>query len=139
MYIEDRLFSEISGEVKYYSVAMTEEEYSLYSEFIEKTFNSKAQKILRYKYDLSKGLEVTRNRMPKISQPSSLHRNRSAKDIQTKMRKRGRLENRRSGNPVGVDASILDKSVSEGVYGKMNTNLNKEIIKATHGMPSKLI
>ena len=35
MYIEDRLFSETSGEVKYYSVAMTEEEYELYSEFLE--------------------------------------------------------------------------------------------------------
>jgi len=138
MYIEDKLFSEMSGE-RYYSVTITEEEYSLYSEFLEKIFNSKAQKILRYKYDLSKGLEATRNGMPKISQPSSLHRNRSAKDIQTRMRKRGRLENRRSGNPVGVNASILDKSASEGAYGKMNTDLNKEIIKATHGMPSKLI
>ena len=35
MYIEDRLFSETSGEVKYYSVTMTEEEYALYSEFLE--------------------------------------------------------------------------------------------------------
>jgi hypothetical protein len=33
MYIEDRLFSETSGEVKYYSVAMTEDEYALYTEF----------------------------------------------------------------------------------------------------------
>ena len=138
MYIEDRLFSETSSEVLY-SVTMTEEEYSLYSEFIEKTFNSKAQKILRYKYDLSKGLEVTRKSMPKINQPSSLHRHHSAKDIQTGMRKRGRLENRSSGNPTGIDASILDKSASESAYGKMNTGLNKEIIKATHEMPSKLI
>lgn len=43
MYIEDKLFSEMSGE-RYYSVTMTEEEYSLYSEFLEKTFNSKAAK-----------------------------------------------------------------------------------------------
>lgn len=34
MYIEDRLFSETSDEVLY-SVTMTEEEYSLYSEFLE--------------------------------------------------------------------------------------------------------
>ena len=34
MYIEDKLFSEVSGE-RYYNVTMTEEEYSLYSEFLE--------------------------------------------------------------------------------------------------------
>jgi len=39
MYIEDKLFSETSGE-RYYSVTMTEEEYSLYSEF-QKEFAAK--------------------------------------------------------------------------------------------------
>ena len=34
MYIEDRLFSETSDEVLY-SVTMTEDEYALYSEFLE--------------------------------------------------------------------------------------------------------
>ena len=34
MYIEDRLFSEVSGE-RYYSVTMSEEELSLFSEFLE--------------------------------------------------------------------------------------------------------
>jgi hypothetical protein len=35
MYIEDRLFSETSGEVKYYSVVLSEDEYALYTEFLE--------------------------------------------------------------------------------------------------------
>jgi len=47
MYIEDRLFSGASGE-RYYSVTMTEEEYSLFSEF-QKEFASirKAKKVVR--------------------------------------------------------------------------------------------
>jgi hypothetical protein len=44
MYIEDRLFSETSDEILY-SVTMTEEEYDLYSEFLEeKAFNRAAYK-----------------------------------------------------------------------------------------------
>jgi len=35
MYIEDRLFSETFGEVKYYSVVLSEDEYALYTEFLE--------------------------------------------------------------------------------------------------------
>jgi hypothetical protein len=43
MYIEDRLFSETSDEVLY-SVAMTEEEYDLYSDFLEqREFASKLE------------------------------------------------------------------------------------------------
>ena len=60
MYIEDKLFSETSGE-RYYSVTMTEEEYSLYSEFLEKTFNSKAQKVLRAKKDLEIGMKAIKD------------------------------------------------------------------------------
>ena len=51
MYIEDRLFSEISEEVLY-SVLMDEEEYDLFSELLyiqQREFNSKAAKLLREK------------------------------------------------------------------------------------------
>lgn len=43
MYIEDRLFSEVSGET-FYSVAMTEEEYSLFSDFKESLFSERKEK-----------------------------------------------------------------------------------------------
>ena len=44
MYISDRLFSEYSGETLY-SVNMTEDEYDLYSEFTERMYGEKAEKI----------------------------------------------------------------------------------------------
>ena len=52
MELQDRLFSENTGEVLY-SVAMTEEEYDLFSEFSsleQREFNSKAAKALKDKY-----------------------------------------------------------------------------------------
>lgn len=66
-----KIFSDTEGNEKLYSVLMTEDEISLYSEF-QKEFNSKAQKALRKKFDT----EVGKSFNPKESNSRALRRGR---------------------------------------------------------------
>ena len=52
-----KIFSELGGEEKLYSVSLDETEMILFSEF-QKEFNSKAQKALRKKWEIKEGLKA---------------------------------------------------------------------------------
>lgn len=57
----EKIFSEINGEEKLYSVKMNEDEMSLFSEF-QKEFNSKSQKARRRKLEAGKGKDYITSR-----------------------------------------------------------------------------
>lgn len=52
-----KIFSELGGEEKLYSVSLDETEMILFSEF-QKEFNSKDQKALRHKVEIQQGKEI---------------------------------------------------------------------------------
>ena len=52
-----KIFSELGGEEKLYSISLDETEMILFSEF-QKEFNSKAQKALRHKVEMQQGKEI---------------------------------------------------------------------------------
>ena len=52
-----KIFRELGGEEKLYSISLDETEMLLFSEF-QKEFNSKAQKALRHKVEMQQGKEI---------------------------------------------------------------------------------
>lgn len=56
-----KIFSEVDTDERLYSVLMTEEELSLYSDLEERMFNSKAQKILREKFETKVGKNIMKD------------------------------------------------------------------------------
>jgi hypothetical protein len=132
MYIEDRLFSETSGEVKYYSVVLSEEEYALFSEF-QKEFGKvkRANKALKKAYEIKSGKEALRKHAKKYGwdEGSVAEAMKNQPDIINRGRKamKSVLPNSESGKTISEtykDYNIHDKiNLKDSLVSSKDTRL----------------
>lgn len=121
MYIEDKLFSETSGE-RYYSVAMTEEEYDLFSEFQKRfsKFGEEVKALRKFKklYKTGKELEKAKDWAEKARE-AGLKKELIAETVGKTME-----ENLAAGRKIG-------KSLKSGA-SDINTHISKKGIIRQH-------
>ena len=106
-----KIFSELGGEEKLYSVSLDETEMILFSEF-QKEFNSKAQKALRKKWEIKEGLKAAQ-----------------ADEFGASMAK-GRVNLAKGGNPIlGINKPVSVEEMAVNMARDNNNKFSGDLLK----------
>ena len=106
-----KIFSELGGEEKLYSVSLDETEMILISEF-QKEFNSKAQKALRKKWEIKEGLKAAQ-----------------ADEFGASMAK-GRVNLAKGGNPIlGINKPVSVEEMAVNMARDNNNEFSGDLLK----------
>ena len=106
-----KIFSELGGEEKLYSVSLDETEMILFSEF-QKEFNSKAQKALRKKWEIKEGLKAAQ-----------------ADEFGASMAK-GRVILAKGGNPIlGINKPVSVEEMAVNMARDNNNKFSGDLLK----------
>ena len=106
-----KIFSELGGEEKLYSVSLDETEMILFSEF-QKEFNSKAQKALRKKWEIKEGLKAAQ-----------------ADEFGASMAK-GRVNLAKGGNPIlGINKPVSVEEMAVNMARDNNNEFSGDLLK----------
>ena len=106
-----KIFSELGGEEKLYSISLDETEMILFSEF-QKEFNSKAQKALRKKWEIKEGLKAAQ-----------------ADEFGASMAK-GRVNLAKGGNPIlGINKPVSVEEMAVNMARDNNNKFSGDLLK----------